>query len=214
LTPLISKHTTSGTIGPLETPVSQELYEYLLDRPVITATLVERLGMGAYRFTSVGGGQYWVEDGDGTEGLLTLVSREGQRRIYYIDGYHHGRIYSTVHATAAVFMKIDLTGHTPPHVSTWLLAFSRLDDRLLSGLVWLMRPLLEGAITRKLTRGFEVAYQLAVRIAEEPARILQEANSLPFDSPEDLARFAALLPTPPNESAAAPNTAPSPAPAQ
>jgi hypothetical protein len=209
LTPLVAEHTTSGTIGPLQTPVGEELYAYLLDRPVITATLVERLGMGAYRFTPQGPGRYWVDDGDGTEGLLTLVFQDGGHRIYYMDGFHHGQVFSSVHATAAVFMTLQSGGEKPAAVSTSLVAFARLDDRLLAGLVWLLRPLLEGAITRKLTRGFEVTYQLALRISEDPARILEEASSLPFDSPADFARFASLLPSLPLTPPPSPETVPS-----
>jgi len=191
---VINGHTTRGAIGPVETPVGRELYEYLLDRPVITASLVERLGIGAYRFVPRGPHRFWVEDGDGTEGLITLVQQHGGLRIYYIEGNHHGHIWSTVHATAVVFMKLEPTPEKAASVSTSLISYARLDDKLFRGLVWLLRPLLEDAITRKLTRGFEATYLLGQRIAEEPDRILEEVPTLPFEDADEARRFVSLLP--------------------
>ena len=191
---VINGHTTRGTMGPLETPVAMELYEYLLDRPVITAALVERLGIGAYRFVPQGPRRFWVEDGDGTEGFITLVQQQGGHRIYFIEGNHHGHIWPSVHATAVVLMKLQPTLDRPASVSTSLVSFARLDDKLLRGLVWLLRPLLEDAITRKLTRGFEATYLLGQRIAEEPIRIQEEAATLPFQDTEEAHRFMSLLP--------------------
>jgi hypothetical protein len=194
---VVNGHTTRGAMGPLETPVGPELYEYLLDRPVITAALVERLGIGTYRFVPRGSGQFWVEDGDGTEGLITLVQRVGGLRIYYIEGNHRGQIWPVVHATAVVFMKIQPTPEKTASVSTSLISYARLEDRFLRGLVWLLRPLLEDAITRKLTRGFEATYLLGQRIAEEPDRIVAEIPTLPFDDTAETHRFVSLLPAAP-----------------
>jgi hypothetical protein len=195
---VINGHTTRGTIGPLETPVGLELYEYLLDRPVVTAALVERLGIGTYRFVPRGPGEFWVEDGDGTEGLVTLIQQHADTRIYYIEGNHHGHIWSTVHATAVVFMKLEPTPAKAATVSTSLVSYARLDDKLFRGLVWLLRPLLEDAITRKLTRGFEATYLLGQRIAEDPARILQEVPTLPFEDADEARHFVSLIPSTPS----------------
>jgi hypothetical protein len=195
---VVNRPTTVGTIGPLQTPVSQDLYEYLLDRPVVTAALVERFGMGSYRFTARGPGRFWVEDGDGTEGLITLLHHDGGFRVYHVEGEHHGHIFTSVHATAAVFMKIEPA--PGPGVSTSLISFARLHGRFLAGLVWLLKPLLEDAITRKLTRGFEVTYLLGQRIAQEPGAILEAVPSLPFESQQEAQAFVSLLNTVPQAS--------------
>jgi hypothetical protein len=84
--------TTSGLIGPVRTPIPQHVYEYLLDHPSLIAALVRKLGMGNYQFTSRGPNQFWGNDGDGTQGLLSLLQREGTTRIYHIDGYHEGHV--------------------------------------------------------------------------------------------------------------------------
>jgi hypothetical protein len=46
---VVNGHTTRGTIGPVQTPVAMELYEFLLDRPVITAATATSPRMTAMR---------------------------------------------------------------------------------------------------------------------------------------------------------------------
>jgi hypothetical protein len=126
-----------------------------------------------------------------------LIQQYADTRIYYIEGNHHGHIWPTVHATAVVFMKVEPTSPKAAVVHTSLISYARLDDKFLRGLVWLLRPLLEDAITRKLTRGFEATYLLGQRIAEEPARILQEVPTLPFEDTDEARHFVSLIPSTP-----------------
>ncbi len=196
--------TTSGLIGPIRTPVPQTLYEYLLDHPSLIAALVQKLGLGNYQFVHRGPNQFWGNDGDGTQGLLSLLQREGTTRIYHIDGYHEGHIFPMVRAKAVVFLKIAPTaspaGH--PAVDTSLIAYTKLNDPVLSGLVWMLRPLVGEAVTRKLARGFDVTNQLGAAIAQNPDRIIQELPALQTIDPQEQRAFTALLqslpsPTPP-----------------
>nr|MBI3612760.1 hypothetical protein [Nitrospirota bacterium] len=189
--------TTSGQVGPVRTPVPQHLYEYLLDHPPLIAALVQKLGMGNYQFTSRGANQFWGNDGDGTQGLLSLLQREGTTRIYHIDGYHEGHIFPMVRVKAVVFLTMAQTsspdGH--PAVDTSLIAYTKLNDPVLSGLVWVLRPLVGEAVTRKLARGFDVTNQLGVAIAQNPDRIIQELPTLPSIAPQEQRAFTALLQT-------------------
>lgn len=189
--------TTSGLVGPVRTPIPQRLYEYLLDHPSLIAALARKLGMGNYQFTSRGPNQFWGNDGDGTQGLLSLLQREGTTRIYHIDGYHEGQIFPMVRAKAVVFLKMAQTaspdGH--PAVDTLLIAYTKLNDPVLSGLVWVLRPLVGDAVTRKLTRGFDVTNQLGAAIAQNPDRIIQELPTLPSIAPQEQRTLTALLQT-------------------
>ncbi len=172
--------TTSGLVGPVRTPISAKLYEYLLDRPPVIAALLQRLNMANYQFTPKGPQQYWGNDGDGTQGLLSLVHQDAGHRIYHIDGFHEGHVFPMVRARAVVFMKLTpQTGQDGrPAVETALAAFTKLNDPVLSGLVWMLRPLVGEAVTRKLARGFEATNQLAAAIAQDPARVVQEVPSV------------------------------------
>lgn len=210
---VINGHTTAGLIGPVQTPVTPQLYEYLLDRPLLIAALTERLGLGAYRFTARDLNQYWVNDVEGTQGLLTLVYQDPTHRIYHIDGYHEGQIFPMIRAKAAVFMTIlpVTTAEGLPAVQTSLMAYTRLDASLLAGLVRLLRPLVGEAVTRKLSRGFDVTNQLGTAIAQDRERVAQQASLIPWLSTTELQTLIGWLYTVPQRTAAVP-TAEAPAP--
>lgn len=211
---VVNEYTTAGLIGPVQTPVTPQLYEYLLDRPPLIAALTERLGLGTYQFTARDPNQFWVNDGEGMQGLLTLVYQDPTHRIYHIDGYHEGQIFPMVRAKAIVFMMIlpVTTTEGLPAVQTSLMAYTRLDASLLAGLVRLLRPLVGDGVTRKLSRGFEVTNQLGTAIAQDRERVAQQASLIPWLSAIELQTFIGWLHTVPQRTAVAP-TAEAPAPA-
>lgn len=180
ISPVVSGFTTNGVVGPVQTPIGREFFEYLLDRPVVLAALVERLRLGHYRFTEKGAQQYWVDDGDGTQGLLRLLYRDDTGRIYHIDGYHEGRLLPRVNASAVVFLRLTagagVEGH--PSVESKLIAYTKLKDTFFAALVRMLRPLVGGTVTRKLSRGFDATIQLGRLIAEDPGRVVREVDAL------------------------------------
>lgn len=191
--------------------MTPQLYQYLLDRPPLIASLTERLGLSTYQFTAREQNQFWVNDGEGTQGLLTLVYLDSTHRIYHIDGYHEGQVFPMVRAKAAVFMHLTpaTTSDGYPVVQVSLMAYTKLDDALLAGLVRILRPMIGEAVTRKLSRGFEVTNQLGAAIAQDRDRVVQQASLVPWLSIEDLQTLIGWLYTVPQRPAAAP---PSPAP--
>lgn len=192
---VINGYTTSGTMGPVYTPVTRGLYDYLLDRPIVTASLLQALGMATYHFSKKGSTQYWVNDGDGTQGLLTLLYHDETSRIYHIDGFHEGRIFPMVRAKAVVFLNVK-TSTTPegsPAVAASLVSYTRLHDPILAGLVRILRGLVGDTVNRKLARGFELTNQLSQRIASEPDRIIQQIGSLPSVDAQDGRALKSLL---------------------
>ena len=185
---IVNSYTTVGVIGPVQTPITEGFYEYLLDRPMVIASLVQRLGIANFQASARGPNQFWVNDGDGTQGLLTLVHDNRSTRIYHVDGYHEGTLFPLVSAKAVVFMKIRpvVTRERQPAVETTLVSYIRLDDRILSALVYILRPLVGGAVTRILMRGFDVTSQLCMMIAQDPDRVAQEATSPPLLASDEL----------------------------
>lgn len=204
LSAVVDKPTTSGVVPPVRTPVPQRLYEYLLDHPILTAALAQRLGLGKYEFTARGKHQYWGNDGDGTQGLLSLIHQDGASRMYDIDGYHEGRVFPMVRVKAVIFLKVApvTSSDGKPEVETALVAYTKLNDPVLSGIVWILRPLIGGAITEKLGRGFEVTKQLAGAIAKDPERMLHELPSLPPLDDQERQAFGRLLREIPQKQAA------------
>lgn len=192
---VVNRYTTSGLIGPVQAPIAQELYEYLLDRPVMLALLVQRLELGAYQVAEKAQHQFWVNDGEGTQGLFTLLYQDQGHRIYHITGYHEGQLFPMVRAKAVVFMRIQPVqtqdGH--PTVETALRAYTRLNDPILAGLIRILSPLLGDAVTRTLAKGFTVINQLGSRMAQDPARVTQEVAALSSIESDQRQRLTALL---------------------
>jgi len=203
---IVNGYTTTGLVGPVQTPVTPQLYEYLLDRPPLIAALTERLGLGTYQFTARGLNQFWVNDGEGTQGLLSLVYQDSARRIYHIDGYHEGQVFPMVRAKAVVFMNLTPVTSTDglPAVQTSLIAYTRLDASLLAGLVRILRPLVGEAVTRKLSRGFEVTNRLGAFIAQDRDHVAQQASLVPWLSVADLQTLIGWLYTVPQRTAGTP----------
>jgi len=204
--PVVNEFTTSGLVGPVQTPIAQEFFEYLLDRPVLLAALVDRLKLGSYKFTVKGDRQYWVDDGEGTQGLLMLVYRDETTRIYHLDGFHEGRVLPLVKAKAVVFLRL-APGVTPegdPSVESRLVAYTKLKDSFLSALVRMLRPLVGGTVTRKLSHGFDVTIQLGNLIAQDPDRVAREADMLEGIDGTELKTFHAFLHAVPHPTAPPP----------
>lgn len=203
---VINGYTTTGLIGPVQTPVTPQLYEYLLDRPPLIAALTERLGLGAYQFTAREPNQFWVNDVEGTQGLLSLIYQDPTHRIYHIDGYHEGEVFPMVRAKAVVFMNILPVTTTDglPAVQTSLIAYTRLDATLLAGLVRILRPLVGEAVTRKLSRGFEVTNQLGAAIAQDRDHVVQQASLVPWLTIADMQTLIGWLYTVPQRTVITP----------
>ncbi len=194
---VVNDSSTSDVVGPIETPIPVELYGFLVDHPAVTASLVQSLGLASYQFTRRGHHQYWVNDGDGTQALLSLVYQGQTTRIYHLAGYHEGHVFPRVRAQAAVFLRM-LQVVTPDGrsaVENTLISYTRLDDPWLAGVVRILRPLIGGAVTRKLSRGFQVTNQLGTLIANDPDRVAQQAGALPQMDPEVMRTLVALLRT-------------------
>lgn len=197
---VVNRYTTSGLIGPVQTPIAQDLYEYLLDRPVMLASLVQRLELGPYQVAEKGPHQFWVNDGEGTQGLFTLLYQDHVNRIYHITGYHEGQLFPMVRAKAVVFMRIRAVPSQDgqPGVETALFVYTRLNDPILSGLVWILSPLLGDAVTRTIAKGFRVIDQLGRLAAQDPGRITKEVAALSSIQPDERKKLTALLkPQPP-----------------
>jgi hypothetical protein len=68
-----------------------------------------------------------------------------------------------------------------------LVAYTRLDNRFLSGLASLLRPLVGATVTRKLAKGVEVVNRLGLEMRRRPERVLFEATDPPPLPDEEVA---------------------------
>lgn len=81
-------------------------------------------------------------------------------------------------------------------VETTFVSYTRLDNRILSGLMTLLRPLIDSTVTRKLTKGVEVVNRLGLEMRQHPDRVLFEAMDPPPLAAEDVAFLKRALAPP------------------
>lgn len=195
---------SSAALGPDRTPIALAFYEYLLDRPLLVAALLERLGMGRYRIQGRGHQQYWVDDGEGADGTVRLLYQEGHTRLYYIEGRHRSRFLPDIEAATAVVMHVTaIVGGDRESAQTRMQAYTRFKDGVVTDLLRLFRPLITGPVTRALSKEFTLTHRLGEAIAKDPVRVRRAAESLPAETGQDRDALLALLdgvPVPPRPS--------------
>jgi hypothetical protein len=67
-----------------------------------------------------------------------------------------------------------------------LVSYTKLDNRILSGLVSLLRPLIGRVVTGKLRKGAETVNRLGLVMRQHPERVLFEALDPPALSDRDI----------------------------
>jgi len=212
LQPIINHYTTVSKIGPRRTDFSESLYRQLLDRPPLTAALINRLDLGLYQSEARGPDRFWGDDGEGTGGIVQLVSQSRTARIYYLEGSHESRLLPNITGKAVVFLKMDSVKDADgmEAMDSTMVSYARLDNRLLSGVITLLRPFLGGAVKRKLSKGVETVNRLSIIMRQDPDRVLFEAMAPPALPDEDVAFVKQALENLPHPSGATPSRTPSP----
>jgi len=192
---IIGNYTTVNAVGPIRAALSESMYQYLLDRPPLAAALINRLDLGLYKAERQGAGRYWGNDGEGTEGIVELVCQDRSSRIYYLVGSHHSRLLPNMTGKAVVFLRMNPVKEAggAEAMDSTMVSYTKLDNRILSGLMSLLRPLISGIIARKLAKGVEVVNRLGLEMRERPERVLFEATDPPSLPAEDVAFLKGAL---------------------
>lgn len=203
---IVDNYTTANKVGPIRTGLPESLYRNLLDRPPLTAALINRLNLGLYKSEARGPGRFWGYDGEGTEGIVQLVYQNRTSRIYYLEGSHNSRLLPKITGKAVVFLKMssvkDADGMEA--MDSTMVSYAKLDNRILSGLVSLLRPLIGGTVTRKLSKGVETVNRLSHLMRQHPDRVLFEAMDPPALPGEDVAFLKQALENLPHSSSTTP----------
>jgi hypothetical protein len=206
---VIDHQIAANTVGPLKTGMAEAMYLYLLDRPPVAAALINRLDLAGYKSEERGPGRWWSSDGEGTEGIVQLVYQHHTTRVYYLEGTHHSRLLPNVTGKAVIFLRMrpvkDQSGSDA--MESTMVAYTMLDNRVLSGLVSLLRPLIASTVMRKLSKGLEVVNRLGLEMSQRPHRVLFEATDPP-PLPEQDVTFLRQALSRPHAPAAAPKSSP------
>ena len=203
---IVGNYTTAGKVGPIRTGLPESLYRNLLDRPPLAAALINRLDLGLYKSEARGPGRFWGNDGEGTGGIVQLVYQSRTARIYYLEGSHDSRLLPNITGKAIVFLKMDSVKDADgmEAMDSTMVSYTKLDNRILSGLVSLLRPLIGGTVTRKLGKGVETVNRLSHLMRQDPDRVLFEAMDPPALPDEDVAFVKQALENLPHPSGATP----------
>ncbi len=198
LQPITSNYTTANKIGPVRTPLSEEIYGYLLDHPPMAAHLVNRLDIGLYKAAVYAPNVFWASDGEGTEGVAQLVYRDRFTRIYYLEGRHDGTFLPSVTGKAVALIRIqpvqEVNGRDA--VEATLVTYLQLNNRFLSGVMSILRPLIGKVVTRQFMKAFHAADRLSEFMRLDPARVLFEATDPPSLPDEQVAFLKRVLSNP------------------
>jgi len=186
---VIDQYTTANTLGPLKTAMDAPMYFHLLDRPPLAAALINRLDLADYKAETRGPNRWWGNDGEGTEGMVQLVYHDRTTRVYYLEGTHRSRLLPNLSGKAVVFLRARAVKESSglESMENTMVAYTRLDNRLLSGLASLLRPLVGATVTRKLAKGVDVVNRLGLEMRRRPERVLFEATDPPPLPEEDVA---------------------------
>ncbi|MGC3975096.1 MAG: hypothetical protein QM771_12035 [Nitrospira sp.] len=195
LEPIIAHYTTANKVGPIRTMLPEEVYLYLLEHPVMAAALVNRLDLGLYKAELRGPEEFWATDGEGTEGIVYPLYKDRSTRIYYLEGTHDGRYLPRVSGKALVLFKLQpmKDGQGGESMDNTMVAYLRLDNRLYSGLLSMLRPLIGNVVTRQVVKAFDAARRLAGAMRDHPDQVLFEATDPPGLPDEQVAFLKASL---------------------
>jgi hypothetical protein len=195
LTFIIDHYTTANTLGPLKIAMERSMYFHLLNHPVSTAALINRLDFAGYKAETRGRDRWWGDDGEGTEGIVHLVYQDSTTRVYYLEGTHWSRLLPNVSGKAVLFLRMAPVREPngDEAMENTMVAYTMLDNRLLSGLASLIRPLVGATVTGKLAKGIEVVNRLGLEIRRRPERVLFEATDPPPLPEEEIAFLKAAL---------------------
>lgn len=204
LQPIVQNYTTESKVGPIRTALSESMYRHLLDHPPFTAALIRRLNLGRYESEVRGTGRFWGDDGEGTKGIVQLVYEDLDSRIYYLEGSHESRLLPHVTGKAVVFLRTGVMREPNSHeaIESTLVAYTKLDNWFLAGVVALLHPLVDKIVKGRLQKGVETVNRLGVAMRQDPQRVLTEAANPP-PLPEEQVAFLrnALSPDPDAEKA-------------
>ena len=192
---VIDHYTTATSVGPLKTAMDEAVYLHLLDHPPVAAALINRLDLAEYKAETRGPGRWWANDGEGSEGMVHLVYHDRNTRIYYLEGTHRSRLLPNLSGKAVVFLRMGAVQEPSGlgAMQSTMVAYTMLDNRFLSGLASLLRPLVGATVTRKLAKGVEVVNRLGIEMRQRPERVLFEATDPPPLDDEEVAFLKAAL---------------------
>lgn len=186
--PLLN-HTVSG----LKVNASLTLYEFLLARPDITASLARALGQAKYRVSPDGENGYRGDDGKGAKGYFVLVEQGEGRRVFFARGTYDKPLLPTIAGRLVLILEYGTNGPGGPALENRVQGFVRIDTPIVGTLARIGRPLVRRAMEKKVRHLFEKVARLLDTAAGDPPGALRRLAEDGSTSPEDVELLRLLL---------------------
>jgi hypothetical protein len=187
---VIEKPTLVRSLQPIRFPGTLRTTDWLLDHPVIAATLARHLHaeLERYHVSPRADGTFDVNDQKSLRGVFRMVTRRGSQRIYFCEGEFRSLSW-LMKVTGNMVFTLEYrepdTGTT--EVSPQL--FVRLDNIVAHGIVKMISPLLNGIIDRRVASLTKASVAVGERIMRDPAGLFREMQSWPDVRREDLDEY-------------------------
>jgi hypothetical protein len=195
LAEVVNDYTTYQMLPLVHVPIDRSVYEFLLDHPALTSNAVRYYKFGGYVVTEISATIFTGKDREGGEATVTLLYQDTTRRVYHLRGSQRGQIIPTITGAGIVMLSYHAARGSDGRegVDTKVTVFSRLDNRFLANLVKLLRPILQGIINNKLTKGVKTVNRMTEFLAREPEEVSREADKFASDAGQARSFRAVLL---------------------
>ena len=167
----------------------------MLDHMALSSALARKLGLAEYRITRVGATTFQGDDGQGSEGLITLLYQDSTRRLYHMKGNHHGKVIPMITGEAIILMDYHVkTGADGrEQVETRITSYSRIDNPVIALLVKIFQPFLRSVVNDKVAQGFLAVHSLGELMAADPEQVYRQAEAVSDADKADMDALRVLL---------------------
>lgn len=182
---------------PARFPGNLQIYEFLLERPPLAATMARHLypALEPYEVTEKGDNLYGIRDRDSIEGDIRLLAKAEDRRIYLADGRFRSlaQLLAFRGRTAILLEYREVPDAGRRAMESRPTLYVRIDHPLLHALVKIFGPIIGGIIDRRLEGLTAAAMLVTERIARDPAGLLREMREWRDVRPQDLEDYRRTL---------------------
>ena len=192
---VVNDYTTYQMLPLVHVPIDRSVYEFLLNHPALTSNAVRYYKFGGYVVTEISATVFTGVDREGGEATVTLLYQDTTRRVYHLRGSQRAQLIPTITGAGIVMFSYHAARGSDGRegIDTKVTVFSRLDNRFLANLVKLLRPILQGIINNKLTKGVNTVNRMTEFLAREPEEVSREVDKFAGDAGEARSFRAVLL---------------------
>lgn len=183
--PLYMRITTS----PFRTTL--RIYDYLLARLPLAATLGRLLALGPYIIEHTGPGTFRGTDQQNLSGTFREIGTANGHRVYLGRGRYDGQLFRGVTGRVLIVFRYEplVLDDGQSAVANTVHCLVRLDNAILHALARVFGSVIHVLIEAKLQRAITVAKNLSERLAADPQAVYQAMTNSPSITREERAEF-------------------------